>query len=66
MTPNADWTRWCHNCGVEIAWAPVRAWGKYYCCAACLRGDACDCANPLEDEEEKATDERRTDVERVW
>jgi hypothetical protein len=66
MTPNADWTRWCHNCGVEITWAPVRAWGRYYCCSACLRGERCECPPTLEDEEEIIVEERRGEVERVW
>jgi hypothetical protein len=66
MSPDADWTRWCHNCGVEITWAPVRAWGRYYCCAACLRGEGCDCPPPLEDGEESIIEEHRGEVERVW
>jgi hypothetical protein len=66
MSPNADWTRWCHNCGVEITWAPVRAWGRYYCCSACLRGERCDCPPPLENEEESIVEEHRGGVERVW
>lgn len=66
MSPDGDWTWWCHNCGVEIIWTPVRSWGQYYCCPACLRGDRCDCPPTLEDEEEAVIEERRTDVERVW
>ena len=66
MSPDGDATRWCHNCGLEITWAPVRAWGRYYCCTVCLRGDPCECPPTLEDEEELPLDERRTEVERAW
>jgi hypothetical protein len=63
MVPNGDVTLWCHNCGMEITWAPVRSWGRYYCCKLCLRGDICDCRPPTEEEEEPLED-RRPDVER--
>ena len=66
MRPNADGIRWCHNCGVEITWAPVGAWGKSYCCTTCLMGEPCECPPPLEDEESSVLEERRADVERVW
>jgi hypothetical protein len=65
MTTYGDGTRWCHNCGVEITWAPVRAWSRYYCCKQCLRDEPCDCPPPMEDEEQELTGERRSDVERV-
>ena len=64
MSPNGDVTRWCYNCGVEITWAPIRSWGRYYCCKACLRGEACECPPPPAEEEEGAIEERRRDVER--
>lgn len=66
MSPNGDMTRWCHNCGVQITWAPIRAWGQYYCCTACIKGDPCGCPPPQEDEEDTVIEERRGDVERVW
>jgi hypothetical protein len=65
VSPNGDVTRWCHNCGVEITWAPVSAWGRYYCCKVCLLGDPCECPPTLEDEE-APLEERRTEVERPW
>jgi hypothetical protein len=61
-----DGTLWCHNCGVEITWAPVRAWGRYYCCRPCLMGDGCECPPVLETDDEPLVEDRRADLERVW
>jgi len=65
MSPG-DRTLWCHNCGVEILWAPLRAWGRYYCCQTCLRGDRCDCPQPPATEDDELVDDRRADVERAF
>lgn len=34
----------CANCGLEIAWEPVLAKGKAYCCGGCAHGGPCYCS----------------------
>ena len=66
MSPYENGTVWCHNCGVEITWGPVRAWGRSYCCQPCLKGDPCECPGGQLVEEEGVVEDRRADAERVW
>lgn len=48
-----DQTLWCAGCGVEIVWTPVMEAERPFCCEACQRGEACECATRMEAEEER-------------
>ncbi len=56
-----DDTLWCDGCGVEILWAPVIYDRRHYCCEACCRGEECDCAARLEEDEEHRESPYSTD-----
>ncbi len=44
---------YCDGCGVEITVAPVVQDGKVYCCKDCADGYECDCAAPVELDDER-------------
>jgi hypothetical protein len=40
----------CANCGLAIAWPPVRVDGNAYCCGGCALGGPCYCSYDRLDE----------------
>lgn len=56
-----DDTLWCDGCGVEILWAPVIYDRRYFCCEVCCRGEECDCAQRLEEDDQRRESPFSTD-----
>lgn len=57
-----DDTLWCDGCGVEILWAPVIYDRRNFCCEVCCRGEECDCALRLEEDDERRESPFSTDA----
>jgi hypothetical protein len=49
--PEIDGVLFCDGCGAEIVGAPVVGGRMRYCCERCARGESCDCALILDDDE---------------
>jgi hypothetical protein len=45
-------TIWCDGCGAEIAWGPVTARNRIYCCRECAQGIPCECGDRMEIDDE--------------
>lgn len=48
---------WCDGCGVEITWAPQVKGKRKYCCPDCLAERPCHCAERMELEDERRSNE---------